>query len=170
MLFALALLSAFTLTAIARAQDAPDGLGGRSSTLFAEVSAANPGQGNGFQWGGSAGAAMQGRIFGLVMRGTAAPGGNGVHLYDAVLGPHFSLDLPFLKPFVEAGGGVGRYVNENGPGGPAWGAAWQAIGGVERGLSPHIRWRVVEVACGHIYAGGGVSPVMISTGLTLHLW
>jgi hypothetical protein len=170
MLFALALMSAFTLTALARAQEAEDGLSGRSETVFAEFSVANPGQGNGFLYGGSAGAAMQGRLLGLVLRGTAEPSGQNTHLYEAVLGPRFALDLPILKPFIEAGGGMGRNVNSNGYGGPSWGAAWQVAAGVEHGLGPRVRWRVVEVAYGHIFAAGGVSPAVISTGLTLHFW
>jgi hypothetical protein len=168
MLFALALMSAFTFTTLARAQDSEDGLSGRTRTIFAEVSVANPGQGNGYVWGGSAGATMQGRILGLVLRGTAEPGGQNMRLYEAVLGPRFALDLPFLKPFVEAGGGMGRNVNNDGYSGPSWGAAWQVAAGVEHGLGPRVRWRVVELAYGHIYAAGGVSPAIISTGLTLH--
>jgi hypothetical protein len=172
MLFALALMSAFTFTTLVRAQDSdfPDGSGGRASSVFAEFSSANPGQGNGFLWGASAGAAMQGRILGLVLRGSAEPGSQNIRLYQAVLGPRFAFDLPFLRPFVEAGGGMGRNVNNNGYGGPSWGAAWQAAAGAEHNLGPHLRWRVIEVAYGHIYAAGGVSPTIISTGLTLHFW
>jgi hypothetical protein len=168
MLFALALLSAFTFTVLARAQDSPDSLGGHSGSVFAEFSAVNSGQGDGTLWGGSAGAEMQGRVLGLAFRGTAAPSGDNIHLYEAVLGPRFALDLPFLKPYVEAGGGVGRNVNNNGFSGPSWGAAWQVAAGVEHGLGHHLRWRIVEVAYGHIYAAGGVSPTMISTGLGVH--
>jgi hypothetical protein len=169
MLFALALLSAFTFTAPARAQESPDGLGGRSGNVFAEFSAANPGQGYGFLWGGSAGTEIQGRILGFVLRGTAVPSSQNIHLYQAVAGPRFGFDLPFIKPFVEAGGGAGRNVNNNGFGGPSWGAAWQVAAGFEHQLGPHLRWRIVEVAYGHIYAAGGVSPAVISTGLALHL-
>jgi hypothetical protein len=167
MLFALALLSAFTFTALARAQESVDGLTGRSGSVFAEFSAANPGQGNGFLWGGSAGAAMQGRFLGFVVRGTAEPSGPNIHLYEAVFGPRFAFDLPWVKPFVEAGGGMGRNVNDYGTGGPAWGAAWQVAAGVEHDLGPHLRWRAIEAAYGHIYAAGGVSPFIISTGLRL---
>lgn len=167
MLFALALLSAVTLTAPARAQDTPDGLGGRSASIFAEFSAANPGQGNGFIWGGSAGAEMQGRVLGLVLRGTAEPSGDNIHFYQAVFGPRFALDLPLLKPYVEAGGGMGHNVNGNGYSGSAWGAAWQVAAGVEHDLGPHLRWRVIEAAYGHIYAAGGISPTILSTGFRL---
>jgi hypothetical protein len=169
-LFALALLSAVTFTPPARAQDSETTLSGRSATVFAEFSVANPGQGDGYLYGSSAGAAMQRGVLGLVARVTAEPGNQNIHLYEAVAGPRFALDLPILKPFVEAGGGMGRNVNNNGFGGPSWGAAWQAAAGVERGLGPRLRWRVAEVAYGHIFAAGGVSPVVISTGLTLHLW
>jgi hypothetical protein len=168
MLFALALLSAFTSTALARAQDSIDGLGGgRTGSFFAEFSAANPGQGNGFLWGGSAGADLQRGVLGLVLRGTAEPSGPNIHLYEAVLGPRVAFDLPLLKPFIEAGGGMGRNVNDYGYGGPAWGAAWQVAAGVEHDLGPHLRWRVAELAYGHIFAAGGVSPTIISTGFRL---
>lgn len=163
MLFALALLSAFTFTTPARAQDAEGGPGSRSGSFFAEFSAANAGQGDGFLWGATAGAAMQRGILGLVARGTAEPSGQSMHLYEAVLGPRFALDLPLLKPFIEAGGGMGR--NDNGYSSPAWGAAWQVAAGAEHDLGPHLRWRVLELAYGHIYAAGGVSPTIISTGL-----
>jgi hypothetical protein len=166
-LFALALLSAFTFTELACAQDSIAGLGTHSGSIFAEFSAASPGQGNGFLWGGSAGAAMQRGLVGLVLRGTAEPSGPNIHLYEAVLGPRFALDLPLLKPFVEAGGGMGRNVNDYGTGGPSWGAAWQVAVGVEHDLGPHLRWRILEGAYGHIYAAGGVSPAIISTGLRL---
>jgi hypothetical protein len=170
MLFALALLSAFTfnITTPARAQDSdsPDGLGGGYGSVFAEFSAANPGQGNGFLWGASGGATMQRGLLGLVLRGTAEPSGQNVHLYEAVLGPRFAFDLPLVKPYLEAGGGMGR--NDNGFSPPAWGAAWQAAAGLEHDLGPHLRWRILELAYGHIYAAGGVSPTVISTGLRVH--
>ncbi|HTW46654.1 MAG TPA: outer membrane beta-barrel protein [Acidobacteriaceae bacterium] len=168
MLFALVLLSAFTFTAPARAQESTGSLTGRSGSIFAEFSAVNAGQGNGFLWGGSAGAEMQGRVLGFVLRGTAEPSGNNTQLYEAVVGPRFALDLPWLRPFVEAGGGMGRNANSNGFSGAAWGAAWQVAAGVEHDLGPHVSWRAIEVAYGHIFAAGGVSPTVISTGLALH--
>jgi hypothetical protein len=169
MLLALALLSvSFTLSA--RAQDPAAGIG-RSPWVFAEGSTANIGQGNGFIWGASAGGYVQGHLLGWVLRGTAEPAGGTFHIYNAVIGPRVTLDLPLLQPFLEAAGGIGHstYDAANGNLGGSWGAAWQVAAGVEHGLLPRIRWRVVEVAYGHIYAGPGVSPTVISTGLTLHL-
>lgn len=165
MLFALALMSAFTCNTTARAQETNDGLSRRSGSFFAEFSAANTGQGSGFLWGATAGAAMQGRVLGFVLRGTAEPSGQDVHLYQAVVGPRLAFELPWVKPYVEAGGGIGRNENSNGYSGSAWGAAWQAAAGVEHDLGPHLRWRILELAYGHIFAAGGVSPAILSTGV-----
>jgi hypothetical protein len=170
MLFALALLSVF-FTLTARAQDPLD-VGGHSVNVFAEFSTANLGQGDGFIWGGSAGAYLQGHVLGWVLRGTAEPSGEMFHFYNAVAGPRIALNIPFLKPFIEAAGGVGHsnYVNGAGASGSSWGAAWQVDAGVEHGLFPHVRWRIVEVGYGHIYAGPGISPTVISTGLSLKVF
>lgn len=170
MLFALALLSAFTCTVLARAQDSPGPFGSHSASVFAEFSAAEVGQGDGALLGGSAGAEMQHGILGLVLRGTVVPSNPNIRVYQAVLGPRFALNLPMLKPYVEAGGGMGRAINNNIVSGPAWGAAWQVAAGVEHDLGPHLRWRIAEVAYGHIYAAGGVSPAMVSTGVRLSFW
>jgi len=170
MLFALALLSAVTFTALARAQDSPDPLGSHTASIFAEFSAADVGQGDGALLGGTGGANLQRGLLGLVLRGTVAPGNQNVHIYQAVLGPRFALDLPVLQPFVEAGGGMGRAVNNNTFSGPGWGAAWQVAAGVEHDLGPHLTWRIAEAAYGHIYAAGGISPAIVSTGLRLNLW
>jgi|HubBroStandDraft_5_1064220.scaffolds.fasta_scaffold349047_2 hypothetical protein len=153
-----------------RAQE--PGAGGHTAHVFAEFTAANLGQGDGFIWGGSAGAYEQGHVLGWVLRGSADTAGGTFHVYNAVVGPRIALDLPLLKPFVEATGGVGHsdYYGSSGSTGSSWGAAWQVDGGVEHGLLPRLRWRIVEVAYGHIYAGPGVSPTTISTGLTLHVW
>lgn len=168
--FALALLSVlFAFPCRSRAQD-PD-LGGHSGHVFAEFSAANLGQGDGFLWGGSAGGYVQGHVLGWVLRGSADPSGDMFHIYEALAGPRIALDIPFLKPFVEATGGIGHSsYNSFGSVGSSWGAAWQVDGGVEHRLLPRLRWRIVEVAYGRIYAGPGESPTMISTGLTLHVW
>ena len=168
MWFALASLSVF-FTLTARAQDIT---GGHSANVFAEFSSANLGQGDGFIWGGSAGGYLQGHVLGWVLRGTAEPSGDMFHFYNAVAGPRIALDIPFLKPYVEAAGGVGHsnYVNGAGNSGSSWGAAWQVDAGVEHGLFPHLRWRIVEVGYGHIYAGPGISPTVISTGLSLKLF
>jgi hypothetical protein len=171
--FALACLSALTtFTTYARAQEGPAGLGGSSGHVFAEFSAVNPGQGEGFLWGASAGGYLQGRVLGWVLRGTATPSGDLFHIYSAVVGPRIALRLPLLNPYIEAAGGVGHnsYYNSYGSVGSSWGPAWQVAAGVEHGLLPRVRWRIVEVAYGHIYAGSGVSPTVISTGLDLHVW
>jgi len=171
MLFALALLSA-VITAPAQAQDPAGGLGGHQGNLFAEFSAANLGQGTGFISGASAGGYLQGPLLGLVMRATAAPGGDTFHVYSAVLGPRIAFDLPVLRPFIEAGGGIGHssYYNSGGNFARGWGPAWQIDAGVEHSLLPRVQWRVLEVAWGHIDVGPGVAPTVISSGLTLHLW
>ena len=168
----LILLSA-VLSTPAFAQDA--GLGGlsRRGSVFLEASAARTGQGAGYVWGGSAGAYIQGRILGLVARATALPGNQDIHVYDAVLGPRLAVTLPFVRAWVEAGGGMGYtggYYSSPGTLGTSWGAAWQADAGVSHGILPHLDWRILEIGYGHIYTGSGVSPVMASTGLTLHIW
>ena len=170
MLFAWALLFVF-FTFTARAQEL-DAVGGRSVNVFAEFSTANLAQGDGFIWGGSAGGYLQGHMLGWVLRGTAEPSGDTLHFYNAVIGPRIAIDVPIVKPFIEAAGGVGHsnYVNGTGISGGSWGAAWQIDAGIEHGLLPRLRWRVVEVGYGHIYAGPGVSPTVSSTGLSLHVF
>lgn len=167
----LVLISAF-LSAPAFAQDEGLGIGPRGASIFAELSAGSIGQGEGVIWGGSGGSYYQGRVLGFVARATALPGNSQSRVYDAVAGPRMAVSLPFVRVFVEAGGGMGHsgYYNSVGAFGSSWGAAWQADAGVSHGLGPHFDWRILEVGYGHIYAGGGVSPVIASTGLTLHLW
>jgi hypothetical protein len=171
-LLALALLSAITLFApAARAQDPADGLGAHSANLFADFSSATVGQGDGWIWGGSAGGYYQSHLLGFVLRGSAVPGGDTIHVYEALAGPRLALDIPILKPFIEATGGMGHsgYYDGIGNFARAWGPAWQVDAGVEHGLFPHLRWRIVDVAYGHVYVGPGISPTIISTGLALHL-
>jgi len=168
---ALALLSAsFALPAFA--QDEGLGAGSRGGSVYAEFSAARTGQGAGFIWGGSGGGYIQGHLLGFMARATVLPGNQNLHAYSAVFGPRIAVSLPFVRLFVEAGGGAGRDDSFNNLGlwSTAWGAAWQADAGVSHTLAPRLDWRILEVAYGHIYAGSGVSPVVASTGLTLHLW
>lgn len=165
------LLSAL-LSTPAFAQDEGIGIGPRQGSIFAEFSAARTGQGAGVIWGGSGGGYFQRGILGFVARATVLPGNYNLHTYSAVLGPRIAVSLPFVRAFVEAGGGMGRFDNYNATGtlGGSWGAAWQADAGVSHGILPRVDWRILEVAYGHIYAGSGVSPLVASTGLTLHIW
>jgi len=168
---ALVLLSAFT-SAPALAQDDGMGVGPRGGSVFLEASAASVGQGDGVIWGGSGGGYIQGHVLGFMARATALPGNANNKVYNAVIGPRLAVTLPFVRVFVEAGGGMGHsgYYNSLGGYGTSWGAAWQVDAGVSHGILPRVDWRILEVGYGHIYAGTGVSPVIASTGLTLHLW
>lgn len=168
---ALVLLFAFTFTP-AFAQDTA-GLGmGHAGNLFLEASTARTGQGSGFIWGGSAGAYLQGRLLGFVARATALPGNATTHAYSAVLGPRIAVSLPLFRAYLEAGGGYGRSdgYNSGYATGSSWGPAWQVDVGVEHTLLPHLDWRILELAYGHIYAGPGLAPTVLSTGLTVHFW
>lgn len=155
-----------------RAQDLLDGDGGHAFKAFAEFSGARSGQGVGALWGASAGAYVQGHLLGLVLRGTAEPSGATVHLFNAVAGPRLAFDLPLARLYVEATGGMGHagYYDNYGNFYSSWGPAWQADAGISHGLLPRLEWRVLEVAYGRIYVGPSVSPLIISTGLSLHLW
>lgn len=168
---ALVLLSAFT-SAPAFAQDDGLGVGPRGGSVFLEASAGSVGQGDGVIWGGSGGGYIQGHVLGFMARATALPGNPNNKVYNAVIGPRLAVTLPLVRLFVETGGGMGHsgYYNALGAYGTSWGAAWQADAGVSHGILPRVDWRILEVGYGHIYAGTGVSPVIASTGLTLHLW
>lgn len=166
-------LLSVSLSAPAFAQDEGLGSGSRSGSVFLEASAARTGQGAGWVWGGSAGGYIQGRVLGFVARATALPGNSDIHVYDAVIGPRLAVTLPFVRGWVEAGGGMGYtggYYSSPTTLGSAWGAAWQVDAGVSHRIFPRVDWRILEVGYGHIYTGSGVSPVMASTGLTLHLF
>lgn len=144
--------------------------GNRSFNLFAEGTVARSGQGAGAIWGGSGGAYFQGHLLGFMLRGTALPGNSTIRLYNAVLGPRLALSLPIFRVYVEAGGGMGHAGFYNGSNfGSSWGPSWQVDAGLVHSLLPHLDWRVVDLSYGRIYAGPGVSPEMISTGLALHL-
>jgi len=165
-LLPLALLSAcIAFPAIAQTP-----LGNRSAGLFAEFSMANPGQSQGWNSGGSAGAYFQGHLLGWSLRGLAEPTGVNTHVYQATFGPRIAINLPFFKPFIEVGGGAGHasYPSGYGAFGRSWGAAWQANVGIEHELLPMMRWRILELGYGHIYAGPGVSPLIASSGLCLN--
>jgi len=166
------LLSAFLSTPLL-AQDVGIGGAARSGSVFAEVSGARTGQGAGYVWGGSAGAYIQGQVLGFVARATVLPGNDDIHVYDAVVGPRLAVTLPFVRAWLEVGGGAGYtggYYSSGTSLGSAWGAAWQADAGVSHHILPRLDWRILDVGYGHIYAGSGVSPIMASTGLTLHVW
>lgn len=167
-LVALALLS-FLFVLPTRAQDSITSIGSHSGGVFAEFSMATLGQGQGFIRGGSGGAFFQGHVLGWSLRALAEPSGDTTHVYEATIGPRIALNLPFVKPFLEVGGGAGHASYYTGVGmlGRSWGAAWQANLGVEHQLLPVVRWRIFDAGYGHIYAGPGVSPFVIGTGLAL---
>lgn len=167
---ALVLLSALT-SASAFAQEGL-GLGPRGGGVFAEFTAADAGQGAGAITGGSGGGYVQGHVLGLVARATVLPGNYSLHAYSAVIGPRLAVSVPIFRVFLEGGGGMGRTDNYNGQGplGTSWGAAWQVDAGFSHRILGRIDWRILDAGYGHIYAGSGVSPVMLSTGLALHVW
>jgi hypothetical protein len=168
----LILLSA-SLSTPAIAQDVGFGGTGHRASVFADFTAARTGQGAGYVWGGGAGAYVQGRILGLMARATVLPGNNDIHLYDAVLGPRLALTLPFVRAWIDAGAGMGYtggYYSSPTTLGTQWGAAWQADAGISHAILPRLDWRILEIGYGRIYTGTGVSPLMASTGLTLHIW
>lgn len=170
--FALFLLPALLcLTALAQ-DDAGLGLAHHGANIFAEFSGGRTGQGEGVMWGGSAGSYLQGRLLGFVVRGTALPSNSAIRVYDATLGPRLAVSLPFVRAFAEAGGGMGHsgYYDSSGSLTSRWGAAWQVNVGFARTILPRVEWRILEGSYGHIYTGAGVSPVMLSTGMTLHVW
>lgn len=169
--FALVLLPVL-LCLPAGAQDAGLGLGHHGANLFAEFSGGRTGQGDGIVWGGSGGGYLQGRFLGFVARATALPGNSAIRLYDAVLGPRFAVSLPFVRVFAEAGGGMGHagFYDSSGNLTSAWGPAWQANLGFARTVLPRVEWRILEGSYSRIYAGTGVSPIVLSTGVTLHVW
>ncbi len=167
---ALVLLSAFT-SVPAFAQEG-SGWSPKAGAIFAEFSAARTGQGAGVIVGGSGGGYVQGHVLGLVARATVLPGNYNYHTYTAVIGPRLAVSLPIFRVFLEGGGGMGRTDNyaAQGPLGTSWGAAWQVDAGFSHQILGRIDWRILDAGYGHIYAGSGVSPVMLSTGLALHFW
>ncbi|HEX3986803.1 MAG TPA: hypothetical protein VHX13_09365 [Acidobacteriaceae bacterium] len=169
--FALFLLPAL-LCLPAVAQDVGFGPGHHGANVFAEFSGGRTGQGEGITWGGSAGSYLQGHLLGLVVRGTALPSNSTIRIYDAVLGPRIAVALPFVRVFAEAGGGMGHsgFYDSTGNLASEWGPAWQVNLGFAHTLLPRVEWRILEGSYSRIYAGPGVSPVMLSTGLSLHVW
>lgn len=154
------------------AQDVGLGLPHHGANVFAEFSGGRTGQGEGVVWGGSAGGYFQGSLLGLVVRGTALPSNSAIRVYDATLGPRMAVSLPFVRLYAEVGGGMGHsgYYDSSGNLASDWGAAWQANLGFARTIFPRVEWRILEGSYGRIYAGPGISPVMLSTGVTLHVW
>lgn len=148
------------------------GFARRGLNVFAEFSAARSGQGVGTLWGGTAGTFVQGRVLGFGLRATDVPSGATVHLFDAVGGPRFGVSLPFVRLSLDAGGGIGHsgYFDRLGNYGASWGPAWQGDVGASHAFTSRLTWRMLEVGYGRIYTGPGVSPLLVSTGLSLHLW
>jgi hypothetical protein len=109
---ALGLLSAF-LSTPALAQDEGVGLGPRGASVFAELSAARTGQGEGVLWGGSGGGYLQSHVLGFMARATALPSNANARVYNGVIGPRLAVSLPIVRLFVEAGGGIGRSGSYN---------------------------------------------------------
>ena len=153
-------------------QDIGAGYGHRGLNVFGTFTAARSGQGVGYLWGGSAGSYLQGRFLGFGVRATDEPSNNAIHLFEAVTGPRVAVSFPFVRAYLEAGGGMGRsgYYDRNGNYGSSWAPAWQADAGVTHGILPRLSWRILEVGYGRIYAGPGVSPLFLSSGITLHIW
>lgn len=154
------------------AQDVGLGLPHHGANVFAEFSGGRTGQGEGIVWGGSAGGYLQGSLLGFVVRGTALPSDSAIRVYDAVLGPRMAVSLPFVRLYAEAGGGMGHsgYYDSSGNLDSDWGPAWQLNLGFARTILPRVEWRILEGSYGRIYAGPGITPVMLSTGVTLHIW
>lgn len=169
--FALFLLPAL-LCLPAIAQDAGIGLPHHGANVFAEFSGGRTGQGEGAIWGGSGGAYLQGHLLGVVLRGTVLPSNADFRIYEAVLGPRVVVGLPLVRAFVEAGGGMGRMGHLDAADNfrKEWGPAWQMNLGFARTILPRVEWRILEGSYSHIYAGPGVSPLVLSTGVTLHVW
>lgn len=170
--FALLLSSAFIVIPGHAQEDSGLGLGHRGFNVFAEFTGAGSSQAGGTLWGGSAGSYLQGRVMGFGLRATEVPSGDSVHIFDAVAGPRMGVRLPFVRLYVEAGGGIGRsgYYDRFGNFGDSWGPAWQADAGLNHNILPRLNWRILEAGYGRIYTGPGVSPLFVSTGLALHLW
>ncbi|MGA8532397.1 MAG: hypothetical protein WB622_21920 [Acidobacteriaceae bacterium] len=154
------------------AQDEGLGLGHHGANVFAEFSGGRTGQGEGIVWGGSAGGYLQGSLLGFVVRGTALPSNSSVRVYEAVMGPRLAVSLPFVRVFAEAGGGMGHsgYYDSTGNLDSSWGPAWQVNLGFAHTILPRVEWRILEGSYSRIYSGPGVSPVILSTGVTLHVW
>jgi hypothetical protein len=154
------------------AQDVGIGFAHHGANVFAEFSGGRTGQGEGIVWGGSAGGYLQGSLLGFVVRGTALPSSSTVRLYEATMGPRIAVSVPLLRVFAEAGGGMGHsgFYDSTGNLASDWGPAWQVNLGVAHTILPRVEWRILEGSYGRIYAGPGVSPVMLSTGVTLHVW
>ncbi|MFZ0632779.1 MAG: hypothetical protein WA399_19640 [Acidobacteriaceae bacterium] len=169
--FALILLPSL-LCFSALSQDTGLGLSHHGANIFAEFSGGHTGQGEGIVWGGSAGSYLQGSLLGFVVRGTALPSNSTIRIYDATLGPRIAVSLPFMRVFAEVGGGMGHsgYYDSSGNLASAWGPAWQANLGFAHTILPRVEWRILEASYARIYTGRGVTPVMLSSGVTLHLW
>jgi hypothetical protein len=159
----------------ASAQARPTAYGGRETAVFGELNFARPGQGAGNVLGGTIGGYEQGNLFGLGLRGTVDTVGSNIHVYQATIGPRVTLRLPKLTVFGELGGGIGhagyhRFNDLNSVVTSSWGASWQANAGVDWGILPFgLKWRVVEFGYGKVYAGPGVTPKTISTGIVWRL-
>ena len=113
--FAAVLLSGL-ISASTFAQDEGLGVGPRGGSVFAEFSAARAGQGAGVIWGASGGGYIQGHVLGFVARATALPGNANLRAYNAVIGPRLAVTLPFVRLFMDAGGGLGRSDSYNSAG------------------------------------------------------
>lgn len=95
---------------------------------------------------------------------------NGFHYYTGAVGPRLTLKPPVLplRPYVEGLVGVASFNSGSGTSSSTK-LNYQALGGVDFTLLPHIDWRVIEFA----YSGTSGSPVnakIFTTGLVLRLW
>lgn len=95
---------------------------------------------------------------------------NGFHYYTGAVGPRLAVKPPILpfRPYIEGLVGVASLNNGSGTS-SATKLNYQALGGVDFTIFPHLDWRVIEFA----YSATSGSPVnakIFTTGLVLRLW
>ncbi len=99
-----------------------------------------------------------------------------LHTYIIEAGPRVSYKFGPLTPYGEVMGGYGRSGYFNKPKTPvsplrqAYGFTYTLDGGVDLRLKYRFSWRVADFTYNHISVPGGVTPIILSTGVVYHIF
>jgi len=137
---------------------------------YATASGAGPELGKGTELGVTAGFLVDhSRFMALDARGVILAVRQPQHILIAESGPRFTpVYYRNLRPYAEVLAGLAHTeygTRAHPPTGKGFGLAWTATFGVDMGLKHGLTWRVAEYSYTHIYAGSGVTPTILNTGI-----
>ncbi len=137
---------------------------------YATASGASPELGKGTELGMTGGFVVDhSRFLALDARGMVLAALQPQHILVAESGPRITpVSYRNLRPYAEVLAGLAHTeygTHAHPPIGKGFGLAWTATFGADLELRRGFTWRVAEYSYTHIYAGSGVTPSVLNTGI-----